>query len=85
MDRELKYPERKSGYAGDEEPSFPQPGPPIRRDGQPAGENRGKRAPQEGSGVVIGSGASSGGAGNEEDYDSDAAGGGASSRPRTAF
>lgn len=34
--------------------------------------NRGRRAPQSGSGEVRGSGAGAGGAGNPEDFDSDA-------------
>jgi len=34
-------------------------------------KNRGKRAPQSGSGEVTGSGAGAGGGGNAEDFDSD--------------
>ncbi|MBW8911795.1 MAG: hypothetical protein JF564_07915 [Sphingomonas sp.] len=64
-------PELKSGYTGDEEPSRPEPGPPIRTEGLSAEQNRGRRAPQEGSGVVIGSGAAAGGGGGAEDHDSD--------------
>jgi len=48
----------------------------IRTTGLSAEKNRGKRAPQSGSGVVVGSGASAGGKGNEEDFDSDPASGG---------
>ena len=51
-------------------------GPAIRTTGLDADHNRGKRAPQSGSGVVIGSGASAGGGGGEEDFDSDSASGG---------
>jgi hypothetical protein len=40
----------------------------------PAAVNRGKRAPQSGSGEVVGSGAGAGGGGNPEDFDSDAGG-----------
>ena len=44
------------------------------------GVNRGKRAPREGSGDVIGSGAAAGGTGGgdgvSEDYDDDSVGGG---------
>lgn len=50
--------------------------PPISASGLNAKENRGKRAPRSGSGVVTGSGAGAGGAGGAEDFDSDAAGGG---------
>ncbi len=64
-------PELKSGYTGDQEPSRPQPGPPIRTAGLPAEQNRGRRAPQEGSGVAVGSGAAAGGGGGAEDHDSD--------------
>jgi hypothetical protein len=51
-------------------------GPAIRTKGLDAAQNRGKRAPQSGSGVVIGSGASAGGGGGAEDFDSDRASGG---------
>lgn len=47
---------------------------PVKVDGR--SDNRGKRAPISGSGVVEGSGAGAGGGGNEEDFDSDSAGGG---------
>jgi hypothetical protein len=49
--------------------------PPIRT--KPAEVNRGRRAPREGSGVVVGSGAAAGGTGGiEEDFDDDPVGGG---------
>lgn len=51
-------------------------GPPIRRRGRSAADNRGHRAPPEGSGVVVGSGAAAGGGGGPEDFDSDPQGGG---------
>jgi hypothetical protein len=41
-----------------------------------ASENRGQRAPREGSGDVTGSGAGAGGGGGAEDFDSDPVGGG---------
>jgi len=45
--------------------------------GKDAGaNNRGKRAPQAGSGEVVGSGAGAGAGGNSEDFDSDATAGG---------
>lgn len=47
---------------------------PVKEDGR--SDNRGRRAPKSGSGVVEGSGAGAGGGGNEEDFDSDSAGGG---------
>ena len=72
----VKNPHLRSGYTGDEEPSLPRPGPSINTKVPSAEENRGRRAPQEGSGVVVGSGASAGGAGGAEDYDSDPQGGG---------
>jgi len=44
---------------------------------EPAKVNRGRRAPAEGSGVVVGSGAGAGGgSGVDEDYDDDPVGGG---------
>ena len=70
-DEELNRPELQTGYGGDEEPGPPEAGPPIRTDAQSAEQNRGMRAPQEGSGVVIGSGAAAGGGGGAEDFDSD--------------
>ena len=57
------------------------PGPAINTRGLSAEENRGRRAPQEGSGVVIGSGASAGGGGGAEDFDSDSACGDGPPRP----
>jgi hypothetical protein len=71
-----KDPQLQSGHTGDEEPRPPQPGPPVNKVALSAEENRGKRAPQSGSGVVVGSGAGAGGAGGAEDFDSDPAGGG---------
>jgi hypothetical protein len=53
-----------------------QRGPAIRTEGLRGRDNRGHRAPQTGSGVVIGSGASAGGGGGAEDFDPDSAGGG---------
>jgi hypothetical protein len=47
-----------------------------RDDGDVAADNRGRRAPKQGSGPVTGSGAGAGGGGNPEDYDSDPQGGG---------
>lgn len=63
-------------YHGDQdEDRLPYEGPTIRT--RPANNNRGRRAPSEGSGVVIGSGASAGGTGGiEEDFDDDPVGGG---------
>ena len=78
----FKNPQLQTGYTGDEEPSRPEAGPPIKTRGLSAADNRGKRAPQSGSGVVVGSGAGAGGAGGAEDFDSDAqAGGGALPSP----
>jgi hypothetical protein len=72
----LESPSLQSGYTGDEKP------PPllketekpvgIRQAGMSAEDNRGKRAPQHGSGAAIGSGAGAGGGGAPEDIDSDA-------------
>src|SRR5262245_9848842 len=59
-----------------EDVSGGQRGPAIRTEWLRGRDNRGKRAPQTGSGVVIGSGASAGGGGGAEDFDDDAAGGG---------
>ncbi len=42
-------------------------------------DNRGRRAPQTGSGEVVGSGAGAGGGGNPEDFDSDPSAGGGKS------
>jgi hypothetical protein len=49
---------------------------PVFQQANSASQNRGQRAPKEGSGDVTGSGAGAGGAGGEEDFDSDPAGGG---------
>jgi hypothetical protein len=63
-------------YHGDQDADrLPYEGPPIRT--VPAKVNRGRRAPSEGSGVVVGSGAAAGGSeGIEEDFDTDPMGGG---------
>ena len=65
------------GYTGEEDANSlgRRPPSPLRTAGQSEEENRGQRAPKEGSGVVIGSGAGDGGGGNAEDFDGDAAGG----------
>jgi hypothetical protein len=77
-----RNPKRKSGYSGGlEGDTLHQEGPPIRTEGRSADENRGRRAPQEGSGAVIGSGAGAGGGGADEDFDADSAGGGGAIRP----
>jgi hypothetical protein len=79
----FESPQLQSGYTGDEEPARPDTGPPINKTALSAADNRGKRAPQSGSGVVVGSGAGAGGAGGAEDFDSDAqAGGGAMPSPQ---
>ncbi len=49
---------------------------PVFQQANTASQNRGQRAPKEGSGDVIGSGAGAGGGGGAEDYDSDPVGGG---------
>ncbi len=67
-----------------EDVSGGQRGPAIRTEGLRGRDNRGRRAPQSGSGVVIGSGAAAGGRGGAEDYDSDAAGGGGAHHPPKA-
>ena len=67
----LNKPEPPTGYHVDEEPGAPEAAPPIRTEAQSAKQNRGMRAPQEGSGVVIGSGAAAGGGGGAEDFDVD--------------
>lgn len=66
-------------YQGDQDKDrIPYEGSPIRT--RPAGQNAGRRAVREGSGVVVGSGAAAGGTvGIEEDYDNDPIGG--SGRP----
>jgi hypothetical protein len=75
-------PEQLSGYTGEQEAPVAG-GPPIRTKGLSAAQNRGMRAPREGSGAVIGSGAGAGGGGGGEDYDSDAAGGGGAVRMKS--
>lgn len=83
MNREpYRKPEQASGYTADEGSAVVGNGPPIRTEGLSAEENRGKRAPQEGSGVVIGSGAGAGGGGSPEDFDEDPAAGGGAIRLR---
>ncbi|MBO9671507.1 MAG: hypothetical protein J7485_13430 [Sphingobium sp.] len=69
-------------YHGDQdEDRLPYEGPAIRT--RPAKNNRGRRAPSEGSGVVIGSGAAAGGTGGiEEDFDDDPVGGGSTAPKR---
>ena len=84
MSREnYKKPEQLSGYAGEQEQPVER-GPGIRTEGQTAEQNRGMRAPREGSGAVIGSGAGAGGGGGDEDYDSDPVGGGGAARSKPA-
>lgn len=68
--------ERSSGHSGEDSGDERAADSPIGARGLSAAENRGKRAPRSGSGVVTGSGAGAGGAGGAEDFDSDAAGGG---------
>nr|WP_157034200.1 hypothetical protein [Sphingomonas sp. Y57] len=68
-------------YNGEDASRAPEPGPPINRAGLSAEANRGRRAPQVGSGVVVGSGASAGGGGGDEDFDSDPQGGGGTATP----
>ena len=72
----LKNPHLRSGYTGDEEPSFPKAGPAISKAAPGGDQNRGKHAPRSGSGAVAGSGAGAGGGGGDEDFDSDPMGGG---------
>ncbi len=69
-------PSLQTGYTGDETPAPDGSDPPVRATGRSAEENRGRRAPRSGSGVVVGSGAGAGGAGGAEDFDSDPVGGG---------
>lgn len=73
---EKRSPELHSGYTGDEVPSVPEAGPAINTKAFGAEQNRGKRAPKEGSGAVVGSGAGAGGSGGDEDFDADPQGGG---------
>jgi hypothetical protein len=71
-----RSPELQSGYPGDEKvpPELKETDHPvgIRHDGGDAEENRGRRAPQHGSGAAVGSGAGAGGGGGPEDFDGDA-------------
>lgn len=77
----LSKPEQLSGHkAGKSDPTY-ETGPTVRTKGISAEQTRGKRAPTEGSGVVVGSGAGAGGGGAPEDFDDDATGGGG--KPRT--
>lgn len=73
---ETRSPELRSGYTGDEGLSVPGAGPAINTKALGAEQNRGKRAPREGSGAVVGSGAGAGGSGGDEDFDPDPQGGG---------
>jgi len=77
----LNSPDLQSGYTADEDPASPQEGPAVNTEGRDAQANRGKRAPREGSGVVVGSGAGAGGGGGAEDFDSDPVGGGGAMPP----
>ena len=74
----LTNPHLRSGHTGDQDSGQPRSGPPVRTRPLVAEQNRGKRAPEEGSGVVVGSGAGAGGGGGDEDFDSDPQGGGGS-------
>lgn len=61
-------------YHGDEDENIRAAKPtPLSRGKE---DNRGHRAPRDGSGVVEGSGAAAGSGGNPEDYDSDPIAGG---------
>jgi len=86
MDRkDFRNPERRSGYSGDLEPDrVSDVGPPINETARTASENRGARAPDSGSGAVIGSGAGAGGGGGDEDYDPDPVAGGGAVRTKPA-
>jgi hypothetical protein len=80
MDRnDFRNPERRTGYSGDlEADRLSDVGPPINKKARTGSENRGAKAPNSGSGAVIGSGAGAGGGGGDEDFDPDpVAGGGA--------
>jgi hypothetical protein len=73
----LREPEQLSGYTGEQEPKpDDQSGPAPIPGGDTVEQNRGQRAPRSGSGGVVGSGASAGGKGGPEDYDSDPQAGG---------
>jgi len=68
---------RPPTYRGEQKPRTEDlTGPAPTTEGRIARENRGKRAPSEGSGAVVGSGAAAGGGGGFEDYDADPQGGG---------
>jgi len=85
MDSDIyKNPHLQSGFDGDEEADpVVSSGPPVREESLPARENRGRRAPREGSGAVIGSGAGAGGGGNPEEFDADPQGGGGAGLSRS--
>lgn len=72
----FQSPSLQIGYSGDEKvpPELKESESPgdIRHDGGSAEQNRGRRAPQHGSGAVVGSGAGAGGGGGPEDFDDDA-------------
>jgi hypothetical protein len=78
----LKSPSLQSGYAGDEpildEFKESSKSDDVRSEAKAGSENRGRRAPQHGSGAVVGSGAGAGGGGGAEDFDDDAKSGGGS-------
>lgn len=64
-------------YAADEDPPVADgPTSRMRTEALSAEENRGRRAPDHGSGVVEGSGASAGGGGAPENYDEEDMAGG---------
>lgn len=73
-DKIYRSPDRQSGSTGGEEPDRLKEGSPVRTEGLPAEENRGRKAPRDGSGAVIGSGAGAGG--GDEGFDSDPQAGG---------
>jgi hypothetical protein len=72
----FKSPALQSGYTGDEKmpPELKETDKPvgILHESGSAEENRGRRAPQHGSGAAVGSGAGTGSGGGPEDFDSDA-------------
>jgi hypothetical protein len=76
MARETFEPEQHYGYHGEEKTPGDEAGPAPTAGETDAATNRGTLAPTEGSGGVVGSGASAGGGGGPEDFDSDAVGGG---------
>ena len=90
MDRkDFRNPERRTGYNGDlEADRISDVGPPINQKARTGSENRGAKAPDSGSGAVIGSGAGAGagGGGGEEDFDPNpvAGGGAVGSKPAGA-